>query len=199
MKQKQADWIDRSTKSTTQVAKLQTQLRKLNECEDKLKAYEDDKAETEADLDMIKKRLESVDVNYRWENAIFNKIVAILKRLKISPDQAFKHFDKNGDGRLSRQEFVSALDQMRVNELTAKEIDILISSMDIDQDNCIKYKEFVRRLGRYGVKSITSEEQIIYVLNEAIRKSGMNLSETFEIIDKEGDGVISKEDFREFF
>jgi hypothetical protein len=43
------------------------------------------KDEAETELDIIKKRLELVDVNYKWENAIFNKIVATLKRVKVSP------------------------------------------------------------------------------------------------------------------
>lgn len=43
------------------------------------------KEDTENELELISKRLESVDQNYRWENAIFKKIVAVIKRVRISP------------------------------------------------------------------------------------------------------------------
>lgn len=75
-------------------------------------------ADAEAELEIVKKRLEISDPNFKWENQIWNKIIATLKRHNISPKQAFEHFDKNGDGRLNREEFMSALRMMRIEDLT---------------------------------------------------------------------------------
>ena len=55
------------------------------EFEERYKNLQELKEEAENEIEIIKKRLEQVDENYRWENAIFNKIVGILKRVKISP------------------------------------------------------------------------------------------------------------------
>ena len=43
----------------------------------------------EGEYDVLKLRLESIDPNFKWENDVFNKVVAILKRYRVSPTQAF--------------------------------------------------------------------------------------------------------------
>jgi Ca2+-binding EF-hand superfamily protein len=75
-----------------------------------------------------------------------------------------------------------------------------MNSIDTDSDGFIRYNEFVRKLNRHGVKSRTSEEQIIYLIIEALKRTKIrNLSEAFELIDKEERGNISREDFRDIF
>jgi Ca2+-binding EF-hand superfamily protein len=75
-----------------------------------------------------------------------------------------------------------------------------MSSVDVDSDGYIRYKEFVRKLSRHGVHNKTSEEQIIYLIAEALRRSKIKtLSEAFSIIDKEDRGVISREEFKDIF
>jgi Ca2+-binding EF-hand superfamily protein len=81
-----------------------------------------------------------------------------LKRFRVSPIQAFEEFDRNKDGKLSRDEFVGALNMLNIVDLSAQEVDFLISSVDYDQDGEIRYKEFSRKLSRHGVKSRTGEE-----------------------------------------
>jgi Ca2+-binding EF-hand superfamily protein len=58
---------------------------------------------------VVKKRLEQIDPQFKWENAVFNKVVGVLKRHRVAPEQAFNEFDKNKDGKLTRQEFIDAL------------------------------------------------------------------------------------------
>lgn len=73
-------------------------------------------------------------------------------------------------------------------------------SIDVDSDGYVQYKEFVRKLARHGVRSRTSEEQIIYLIIEALKRSRVkSMSDAFEVIDKEGRGSISREDFRDIF
>lgn len=67
------------------MSKLQTQVRQNMEAEEKLRTLQELKEDTENELEVISKRLEQVDDNFRWENAIFNKIVMTLKRVKVSP------------------------------------------------------------------------------------------------------------------
>lgn len=55
------------------------------EAEDKLRNLQEFKDDLENELEVITKRLEQVDSNFKWEMAVFNKIVAVLKRVRISP------------------------------------------------------------------------------------------------------------------
>ncbi len=155
----------------------------------------------ENEYEVVRRRLEAVDPQFRWENAVFNKVVAVLKRHRVSPQQAFDEFDRNKDGRLTREEFLRALDLLKITDLSSQEVDLLISSCDYDSDGYIRYREFVRKLSRHGVKSRTPEEQILYLLLEALRRSGIKtLADAFRMFDKRGGGqLLSKEDFMDVF
>ena len=131
---------------------------------------------------------------------MFNKIVAILKRYRVSPQQAFEEFDVNKDGKLTRDEFVRSLEILKITDLSNQEIDVLMHSVDVDSDGYIRYKEFVRKLSRHGVSSRTPEEQIIYLIIESLKRSGVkSLSDAFELFDKERRGSLSREDFKDVF
>jgi len=39
----------------------------------------------ENEYEVVRKRLENTDPQFKWENAIFSKIVSVLKRYNISP------------------------------------------------------------------------------------------------------------------
>ncbi|KAL3881039.1 hypothetical protein ACJMK2_033239 [Sinanodonta woodiana] len=57
-------------------------------------------------------------------------------------EDAFKVYDKNGDGRLSEYEFRSMLRDKGDEPLTDEEIDHLIIQLDRDGDGTISLKEF---------------------------------------------------------
>jgi len=94
-----------------------------------------------------------------------------LKQCKVSPHAAFSEFDKDGNGTLNREEFREALARLRINDLSKKDFDGLMRQIDTDGDDCIRYKEFLAKLQRHGVRSQTPEEQIIYLLMEGLKKS----------------------------
>lgn len=84
--------------------------------------------------------------------------------------------------------------------MSSQDVDVLMQSLDVDNDGIIKYREFLRKLTRHGVRSRTSEEQIIFLIIEALKRSRIkSLSEAFELIDKEGRGNISRDDFKDIF
>lgn len=200
LKLKNADYIDRNSKMAEKVSKLQTQVRENMEADERLKVLQEMKEDLENEYEIVRKRLEQIDPQFKWENAVFNKVVALLKRYKVSPQQAFDEFDVNKDGKLTRSEFMKALEMMRITDLSQDEIDILMQSIDTDNDGYVRYKEFVRKLSRHGVKSRTTEEQIIYLLIEALRRVNIkSLSEAFEFFAKERNGTLSREDFKDVF
>ena len=60
-----------------------------------------------------------------------------------------------------------------------------MGSIDYDNSGNINYREFVRKLSRHGVKSRSKEEQIIYLIVDALKKAGIrSLSDAFELFDK---------------
>ena len=200
LKQKNADYIDRNCKMAGKLAKVQTQLRENMEAEEKLKTLQEMKEDVENEYEVLRKRLELIDPGFKWENAVFNKIVATLKRYRVSPQQAFEEFDVNKDGKLTRDEFMRGLEMLKVSDLSNQEMDVLMGSIDVDTDGYIRYREFVRKLSRHGVKSRTSEEQIVYLIVDSLKKAGTrNLSDAFRLFDKENRGSLSREDFKDVF
>lgn len=182
------------------MSKLQTSLRENMEAEEKLKTLQEVKEDIENEYEVVRKRLEIVDPAYKWENAVFNKIVATLKRFRVSPQQAFEEFDINKDGKLTKEEFLRGLDMLKVQDLNNQELEVLMGSIDVDNDGSIQYREFVRKLSRHGVQSRTSEEQIIYLIVESLRRTGIkSLADAFELFDKEQRGSLSREDFKDVF
>ena len=128
------------------------------EFEERYRNLQEIKDEAENELEIVKRRLEQIDPNFKWENAIFNKIVGVLKRAKVSPQQAFEEFDQNKDGKLKREEFIRALELLKVLDLSNAEVDLLMNSLDTSGDGDISYKEFIHKLSRHGIRSRTTEE-----------------------------------------
>ena len=75
-----------------------------------------------------------------------------------------------------------------------------MNSLDMSGDGYVSYKEFVHKLSRHGIRSRTPEEEIIFLIIEGLNKIKItNLSEAFRLIDKEENGFISKDDFKDLF
>lgn len=145
----------------------------------------------------MKKRLEIVDPTFKWENSVFNTIIARLKQCKLSPKQVFEKFDKDGNGKLSDKEFMNCLDKMGITDLRPKDKEMLKRAIDPDESGSIDYREFCRKCGRHGVMMRSKEDQIVYVIDEALKKHKLDLDRLFEIMDKNGKGVITRHDFKD--
>ena len=69
----------------------------------------------------------------------------------------FKYIDKNGDGRISRWEMLSAYKELGLN-LDAMELDRMLEIMDADNSGFIEYQEFIR--ATISKEKILTEENL---------------------------------------
>lgn len=88
--------------------------------------------------------------------------------------QAFRVFDKNGDGRITKQELTKALESLGVGSggsSSEEEIANLLGRLDINGDGEIEYNEFLEIM--------------------VSRDHDAELRKTFSVFDKNGDGFIT--------
>lgn len=53
------------------------------------------------------------------------------------------------------------------------------------------------KCGRYGVSSRSKEDEIVFIIEDTLKRHNLDLSNMFDIMDKNGKGVITKEDFKD--
>eukprot|EP00092_Neocalanus_flemingeri_P000651 GFUD01000693.1.p1 GENE.GFUD01000693.1~~GFUD01000693.1.p1 ORF type:complete len:3364 (-),score=1087.83 GFUD01000693.1:1093-10800(-) len=112
------------------------------------------------------------------------KFRSIRKTVKDVQD-AFKQFDKNGDGAIDKAELTSALSSTGGN-FTKQEIDTIFLAADIDGDGEIDYEEFIALM-------CPSASDIV----EKFRGKYKNVNDVraaFKRFDKNGDGALEKDE-----
>ena len=93
--------------------------------------------------------------------------------------ELFQSFDKNGDGVLSKEEIFEGYKLQMDEEDAKKEVDRIMSEIDIDKSGTIDYNEFLI--------AATNRQK---VLNKD------KLEQTFKMFDKDGNGSISLDEIR---
>lgn len=196
--EKIADWVIREADLYKRLGKYENMERENHILNEKVKDYEDLKIDIEAELEMVSRRLEGYDNSFRVEQAVLRRVVEHLKAKFISPESAFVLFDKNKDGKVTRMEFRSALENIGIKLMPA-EVDAVLRSIDTDMDGAIKYTEFIRKMKIYGVQSMSEEQQIIQSIYQSIKKLNYTLYDVFTIFDRDGDGEVSRKDLMDSF
>ncbi|CAI4229708.1 unnamed protein product [Auanema sp. JU1783] len=91
--------------------------------------------------------------------------------------EVFKEFDKNGDGRITREELEVALMQLGEKPSRPK-VEAMIQQADTDGNGCIDIDEFLNVLRKQFVDPKEEKE----------------LRQVFNVFDKNQDGLISLDD-----
>lgn len=180
------------------IAKKESAERELFEKKEENRGLENEIVEVELELEVMKRRLEQLDPFFKKYTSVFQQIVDVIKEQRISPLSVFKMIDSSDDGKISKNEFTSALNNMKV-VLTKEEIDILFLFIDLDGTGNIEYKEFLRKLRRSGVQIRKKEDDLIFSIYQAITEVGLSLEQAFEAFDRNGDNMISKKDMMDTF
>lgn len=88
--------------------------------------------------------------------------------------EQFRRFDKNKNGRLSRDELIEGFREVRGIDFSEKEIDDLIKRVDVDGSGDIDYNEFIT--GAVSTERMLTEER---------------LEKAFKLFDANGDNSIT--------
>mmetsp|Transcript_3499 Transcript_3499/g.4394 ORF Transcript_3499/g.4394 Transcript_3499/m.4394 type:complete len:162 (+) Transcript_3499:284-769(+) len=99
------------------------------------------KAPTERQL---RKIFDKVDLNHndKIEYKEFEKMMEERVSTQDSITESFKKFDKDGNGKISKEELMSALNM--VEPTSEDEVNEIIDEMDEDGDGMVNYEEFTK-------------------------------------------------------
>jgi calcium-dependent protein kinase len=160
--------------------------------------------------------------NYKRESALQETALAYLVHNfpqipdVINASKLFNQIDVNDDGRINKDELYNGLkDQLRIKNLK-KEVDIIFKKLDMDGNGSIEYEEFIRaavnkdffisdEIIEFAFKFFDKDnsgeityDEIKEVFKDSMIKSSkeeISMKKIIDEVDKNGDGVISYEEF----
>ena len=126
--------------------------------------------------------LKTFRADQKLKQATFAFIASQLlsKSEKENLARIFKAIDKNGDGKLSKEEILDGYDQFFGKNMDKVEIEKMFDSVDLDRSGFIDYSEFV-----------------VAAMNEKNLLTNEKLQSAFKMFDKDGSGFISSEEIKE--
>jgi calcium-dependent protein kinase len=166
-------------------------------------------------------------IKYKSDNILRCAVVALLVHNSIQLNQAhdavklFNKIDKNGDGKISREELFNGLQPFKKDlsdEELKKQVDAIFNNIDTDHNDHIEYEEFVRAC--VNKKELLAEENLkkvfsLFTKAESVEnvsisctnfKNILGLSSKFsdkqwdtiiKTIDKNGDNEIEYDEFKD--
>ena len=164
---------------------------------------------------------------YRTDNILRCTVIAYLVHNSTQLNQAheaiklFNKIDKNGDGKITKEELFSGLQELKKEEKDEelkKEVETIFNNIDNDQNGYLEYEEFIRaaidkeyflndKFLRFAFNyfdrdyngNITFDEiQNLFNQNEQNKKSAKAreyLKKCFDEFDVNKDGELSFEEF----
>jgi calcium-dependent protein kinase len=126
--------------------------------------------------------LKTFRADQKMKQATFAYIASQLlsKAEKENLAKIFKALDKNGDGKLSKEEIYEGYEQFFGRTLDRPDVDKMFDAVDIDGSGYIDYSEFV-----------------IASINEKQLLTNEKLQAAFRMFDKDGSGLISAAEIKE--
>ena len=172
------------------------------------------------DVQMIEKFIINLK-EYKSESIIQETALAYLVHNFPQIDEVinvcklFNQIDKNGDGKISKEELFNGLNKKIKSNTLKNDIDIIFNNIDSDNNGYIEYEEFIRAAidkemflnenilkfaFRYFDKDNSGEisyQEIEEVFKSSVQDGNIkeSLSKIISEVDTNGDGIISFEEF----
>ena len=191
--------------------------RQLSEEKAQIEAQRKARALKRAQAAQEKTLLQGFDVDEDSDKSVADQLRDALSQSSTRVIELFRDWDDDGNGMVSKEEFHKAMGLLGFN-VPAKDIDALFDSWDPD-GSCVlsldelrhelrdhktaariaefKAKEAKRQMLLQGLDiDEDSEKSVAEQLREALAKSAVRVIDLFNDWDTDGNGKISKEEFR---
>lgn len=147
------------------------------------------------DLRFVYERLPSIKENFDL-SIVYSKIRDFIRERRQNLADIFKKFDKNGDGSLGFYEFSQALGIMGLEDLTAREISLLIQDLDTDHDGSISLTEFADKLSM-SIDLLQTSISLSFFrkIRSFLLQSNQRLEDFFRSNDYNNNRSLSKREF----
>ena len=89
------------------------------------------------------------------------------------------------------------MSKLGLDDLPNSDVDLILRAIDLNKDGRIQYKEFSRKLQRYGLRSLNAVESIAFYIIKTLRDKRMNTTDLFKLINKDDEGFATRKDFRD--
>lgn len=120
------------------------------------------------------------DVKLKQATYAFIASQLLSTKEKENLSKVFKAFDKNGDGKLSKEEIMEGYETHFGKTMNIEEVNALFKQVDIDDSGYIDYSEFV-----------------VASMNEKALLTHEKLEAAFKMFDKDGSGLISTDEIKQ--
>ncbi|KAF0691786.1 Aste57867_17057 [Aphanomyces stellatus] len=134
------------------------------------------------------------------------KLKALLLRAQeqgVDIHASFAHFDKDGNGTISYDEFDAAMQQLKFDDLSAADVVSIRNTLDKDHSGAISLDEFTQLYGgplkktpsSSGIQKPPAHLEKLKELLAKAQAQGIDVGEAFAQFDTDGNGAVSYAEF----
>lgn len=110
--------------------------------------------------------------------------------------QAFKVIDRDGDGKITRDELGALLSRLGASPPSEEELSLMLSEVDRNGDGCISLEEFGAISSAFGPPSCDAELREAFDFFDNDRDGKITAEELYGVFTSIGDGGCTLEDCR---
>ncbi|CAK9185914.1 unnamed protein product [Ilex paraguariensis] len=120
----------------------------------------------------------------------------ISANLYVELVEAFKLFDRDGDGKITTVELKALLSRVGAEQPSEEELTMMLSEVDRDGDGCVSLEEFSAISSAFGPPSCRSELKDAFDVFDTDHDGKITAEELFNVFNDIGDGGCTLEDCR---
>ena len=137
-----------------------------------------------------------MDPQFKQFQECFNRIIKAFNETKHTPLKFFQLMEGDKKGPVTKVKLHQALKEFLRIDFKESELDVIFKFIDIDCNDSMEYKEFLKKLRRGGVNIRTVDEQELFKLYENMLKAGLTLKQMYDLFDADNDGCITKSEMK---